>query len=266
MDLKLKDKVVIVTGGAKGIGAAAVETFAQEGAIPVIVGRSPDIGSALLERIGANSPRGLMIETELTDVKACQSAVEATIDCFGRIDGIVHNAGVNDGVGLKAGPGAFIASLERNLFHLYNLTHFALESLISSNGFIINVSSKLAVTGQGGTSGYAASKGAIHGLTREWAVDLAEHGIRVNTVVPAEVWTPMYDSWIRTVENPEQTLESIRARIPLGGRMTSAEEMGNAIVFLASSCSGHTTGQIHHIDGGYVHFDRSYGDIEKEDS
>ena len=130
-----------------------------------------------------------MIEAELTDVEACQSAVEKTIECFGRIDGLVHNAGVNDGVGLRAGPDEFISSLERNLFHLYNLTHFALESLISSQGFIVNVSSKLAVTGQGGTSGYAASKGAIHGLTREWAVDLAEHGIRVNTVVPAEVWT-----------------------------------------------------------------------------
>ena len=141
MDLNLKDKVVIVTGGAKGIGAAAVETFAREGAIPVIVGRSPDTGSALLKRIGANSPRGLMIETELTDAKACQSAVEATIDSFGRIDGIVHNAGVNDGVGLKAGPEAFVASLERNLLHLYNLTHFALESLILSSGFIINISS-----------------------------------------------------------------------------------------------------------------------------
>ncbi len=266
MDLKLKDKVVIVTGGAKGIGAAAVELFAREDAIPVIVGRSPGTGGALLERIGATGKRGLMIETELTEVDACRSAIEKTLESFGRIDGIVHNAGVNDGVSLRAGPDDFVASLQRNLFHLYNLTHFALDALIESTGFIINVSSKLAVTGQGSTSGYAAAKGAIHGLTREWAVDLAEHGIRVNTVVPAEVWTPMYDSWIQTVENPEETLSAIRARIPLGQRMTSAEEMGNAIVFLASYRSGHTTGQIHHIDGGYVHFDRSYGNIEKDES
>lgn len=266
MDLKLKDKVVIVTGGAKGIGAAAVEIFAREGAIPVIVGRSPETGNSLLERIGATGTRGLMIKTELTEVEACRSAIVKALETFGRLDGIVHNAGVNDGVSLRAGPDEFIASLQRNLFHLYNLTHFALDALIESTGFIINVSSKLAVTGQGSTSGYAAAKGAIHGLTREWAVDLADHGIRVNTVVPAEVWTPMYDSWIKTVENPEKTLEAIRARIPLGQRMTSAEEMGNAIVFLASPCSGHTTGQIHHIDGGYVHFDRSYGNIEKDES
>jgi len=266
MDFKLKNKVVIVTGGAKGIGAAAVELFAREGAIPVIVGRSPEAGNALLDRIGAVGTRGLMIETELTEVDACRAAIEKTLESFGCLDGIVHNAGVNDGVSLRAGPDEFIASLQRNLFHLYNLTHFALDALIESTGFLVNVSSKLAVTGQGSTSGYAAAKGAIHGLTREWAVDLAEHGIRVNTVVPAEVWTPMYESWIKTVENPEKTLAAIQARIPLGRRMTSAEEMASAIVFLASPCSGHTTGQIHHIDGGYVHFDRSYGNIDKDES
>lgn len=264
MDLHLKDKVAIVTGGAKGIGAAAVELFAREGAIPVIVGRSPDTGSELLERIGATGDRGLMIECELAEVNACKAAIDQTIKRFGRIDGIVHNAGINDGVNLRSEPAEFVASLQRNLFHIYNLTHFALDPLIASRGFIVNVSSKLAVTGQGGTSGYAAAKGAIHALTREWAVDLAQHGIRVNTVVPAEVWTPMYEYWINTVENPEETLQSIRARIPLGQRMTTAEEMANAIVFLASDRSGHTTGQIHHIDGGYVHFDRAYGNIEKE--
>lgn len=264
MDLHLTDKVVIITGGAKGIGAAAVELFAREDAIPVIVGRSPDVGTALLERIGATGERGLMIEAELSEVEACRSAVAQTLQTFGRLDGIVHNAGINDGVGLRAGPDKFVESLQRNLFHIYNLTHFALDALIESRGFIVNVSSKLAVTGQGGTSAYAAAKGAIHGLTREWAVDLAKHGIRVNTVVPAEVWTPMYEYWINTVDNPEETLESIRRRIPLDRRMTTAEEMGNAIVFLASSCSGHTTGQIQYIDGGYVHFDRSYGEIDKD--
>jgi L-fucose dehydrogenase len=264
MDLHLTDKVVIVTGGAKGIGAGCVELFAREGAIPVIVGRSPEAGAVLLERLGATGGRGLMIEAELSDVEACRRAVEECLAAFGRLDGIVHNAGVNDGVGLRHSPAEFVASLQRNLFHVFNLTHFALDALIASKGFLVNVSSKLAVTGQGGTSAYAAAKGALHGLTREWAVDLAAHGIRVNTVVPAECWTPMYESWIRTVDDPEATLASIRARIPLGQRMTTVEEMASAIVFLASGRSGHTTGQILHVDGGYVHFDRSYGDIRKD--
>jgi NAD(P)-dependent dehydrogenase (short-subunit alcohol dehydrogenase family) len=241
-----------------------VERFAQEGAIPVIVGRSPEVGNALLERIGATGERGLMITAELSEVHACREAVARTLHTFGRLDGIVHNAGVNDGVGLRHSPAEFVASLQRNLFHVFNLTHFALDALIASMGFLVNVSSKLAVTGQGGTSAYAAAKGALHGLTREWAVDLARYGIRVNTVVPAECWTPMYESWISTVENPAETLAAIRTRIPLGQRMTTVEEMASAIAFLASDCSGHTTGQIHHVDGGYVHFDRSYGDIAKE--
>lgn len=264
MDLQLANQVVIITGGSKGIGAGCVERFAKEGAIPVIVGRSPDAGRALLERVGATDGRGLMIETELSDVQACREAVALCLETFGRLDGIVHNAGVNDGVGLRSRPEEFVASLQRNLFHVFNLTHFALDALIQSRGFLVTVSSKLAVTGQGGTSGYAASKGALHGLTREWAVDLARHGIRVNTVVPAEVWTPMYESWIATVDNPEETLASIRSRIPLGQRMTTTEEMADAIAFLASPRSGHTTGQILHVDGGYVHFDRAYGDIEKD--
>lgn len=264
MDLHLRDKVIIVTGGSKGIGAGCVERFAQESAIPVIVGRSPETGRELLARLGATGERGLMIEAELTEEDASRRAVEQCLSTFGRIDGIVHNAGVNDGVGLRASPAEFLESLQRNLLHVFTLTHFALDALIASNGFLVLVSSKLAVTGQGGTSGYAASKGALHALTREWALDLARHNIRVNTVVPAEVWTPMYESWISTIDNPEATLDAIRARIPLGQRTTTIEEMADAIAFLASARSSHTTGQILHVDGGYVHFDRAYGDVAKD--
>lgn len=156
MDLKLEDKVVIVTGGAKGIGAACVEGFAAEGAIPVIVGRSPEIGQALIEKCG----RGMVIQAELTSEDACRNAIEETMEEYGRIDGLVHNAGINDQVPLSAGLDEFMGSLQRNLLHVYALTHYALDALIKSRGFIVNVSSKVAVTGQGGTSGYAAAKGA----------------------------------------------------------------------------------------------------------
>lgn len=259
MDLNLTDKVVVVTGGAKGIGEGCVEAFAAEGAIPVIVGRSPDIGEKLIARCG----RGMMIEAELTSEEQCKQAIDKTLAEFGKLDGIVHNAGINDGVSLRHSPADFIGSLQKNIFHVFTLTHFALDALIESKGFVINIGSKVADTGQGSTSGYAASKGAMNALTREWALDLAKYSIRVNTVVPAEVFTPLYQNWVNTLEDPEGFLESVKARIPLEKRMTTSAEIANLVVFLASDRSAHTTGQILYPDGGYVHLDRSYGGVEK---
>lgn len=263
MNLNLTDKVVIVTGGAKGIGAGCVEVFAAEGAVPVIVGRSPQVGEELLASLGDAGARGAVIEAELTSEEACKNAIEATLEKYGRIDGIVHNAGINDGVKLSDSPENFMASLQKNIFHVFTLTHYALDALKKSKGFIINVSSKVADTGQGATSGYAASKGAMNALTREWALDLAKYSIRVNTVVPAEVMTPLYEKWLNTLEDPAKALREIEERIPFERRMTTSHEIANAVVFLASNRSAHTTGQIVYPDGGYVHFDRSYGSVEK---
>lgn len=259
MDLHLTDQVVIITGGAKGIGAGCTEAFAAEGAIPVIVGRSPDIGRQLIEQCG----RGHVIEAELTSEEACRLAIEETLEKYGRLDGIVHNAGVNDGVSLSQSPADFMASLQKNIFHVFTLTHYALDALIASKGFIVNISSKVADTGQGATSGYAASKGAMNALTREWALDLAKHSIRVNSVVPAEVMTPLYQNWLDTLDDPEAAVKDIESRIPFENRMTTSEEIANTVVFLASDRSAHTTGQILYPDGGYVHLDRSYGAVEK---
>lgn len=254
MDLHLQGKVVIITGGSKGIGAGCVEAFAREGAIPVIVGRSPEEGRALLEKCG----HGHLIEAELTKEEDCRKAVEETLAKYGRIDGIVHNAGINDAVSLRKAPEEFMGSMMRNIFHVFTITHYALDALIASKGFIINISSKVAVTGQGNTSGYAASKGAMNALTREWACYLAEYGIRVNTVVPAEVLTPLYKNWVKTLPDPEKFLQEANLRIPFEHRMTTQEEIADTVVFLASDRSGHTTGQIIYPDGGYVHLDRAY--------
>lgn len=255
MELGLKEKVVIITGGARGIGAACVRAFSDEGAIPVIAGRAAETASALLDDFKV----GLAIETELGDDEASLEVVEKTIERFGRIDGIVHNAACNDGVGLRHPPKEFRESLRVNLYHVFSLTHYALDELINSRGFIVNIGSKVAETGQGGTSGYAASKGALNALTREWALELAEKGIRVNSVVPSEVLTPQYEEWSKTMDDPEKFIDLVRSRIPLGQRMTQAEEIAWAVVFLASERSSHTTGQLVYPDGGYVHLDRSYG-------
>lgn len=258
MDLKLKGKVFIVTGGAKGIGEAITLELVAEGAIPVIVGRSVAASEAIEKKIKAGGGQCLNITAELGEAEVCQRVVEETIATLGRIDGVVNNAGVNDGAGLEAGdPARFRQSVMTNLMHYYDMVHYALPQLRKNKGSVVNVSSKTAVTGQGGTSGYAASKGAQLALTREWAVELAPYDVRVNAVIPAEVMTPLYETWLNTFDNPEEKLEKIVANIPLGKRMTEAEEIAAMTVFLLSERSAHTTGQWLFVDGGYVHFDRS---------
>lgn len=258
MDLQLKDKVVIVTGGAKGIGEAISKTLAEENAVVVIAGRKSADNEKVVKAIEAAGGRALGIEAELTDLDQCKKVIDQTLEKYGRIDGLVNNAGVNDGVGLEKGdPASFLKSLQKNLVHYYALAHFALPALKTSKGAIVNIGSKVSVTGQGNTSGYAASKGGINALTREWAVELLPYSIRVNTVLPAEVWTPLYDKWIHSLPNPEEKLESIVSKIPLEKRFTTSEEIANTTVFLLSERSSHTTGEILFVDGGYAHLDRS---------
>ena len=257
MDLQLKDKVIIVTGGAKGIGEGIVRACAAEGAIPVIVGRDADAGKALQTELLKNGKCGL-ITMELSTPKTCHQAVKQTVERFGRLDALVNNAGVNDSIGLEHGtPGDYIASLNRNLVHYYCMAYCALPHLKQSKGSIVNIGSKTAVTGQGNTSGYASSKGAIMALTREWAVELLPYSIRVNTVIPAEVMTPLYRHWLDTFPNPQEKLDRIVSKIPLENRMTTSEEIANMTVFLLSAKSSHTTGQHLFVDGGYVHLDRA---------
>jgi L-fucose dehydrogenase len=256
MDLGLRDKVVIVTGGASGIGAAISTTLAEEGAIPVVFGRTaPSVG--FMESLQALRPEAIFLSVELMDEAACAAAIADVAQRLGRIDGLVNNAGVNDGCSLDSGVAAFEESLRRNLTHCYTMAHYCLPHLRKSRGSIVNISSKTALTGQGGTSGYAAAKAGQLGLTREWAASLLADGIRVNAVLPAEVMTPLYDRWLKTFPEPETKLADITAKIPLGARMTTGEEIAATTVFLLSDRASHTTGQWLIPDGGYVHLDRA---------
>jgi len=258
MDLQLRDKVIVITGGAKGIGAAITRTAVDEGAITVIIDRDAQALQQIEKELKAKHKEMLCLGAELSKPQECRRAVDEAYRQLGRIDALVNNAGVNDKIGLEEGsPEKYVESLERNLLHYYNMAHYALPHLKKASGAIVNISSKTALTGQGGTSGYASAKGAILALTREWAVELLPYGIRVNAIVPAEVMTPLYRQWLDTFPNPEEKLAGITAKIPLGRRMTLAEEIASTAIFLLSPRSGHTTGQQLFVDGGYVHLDRS---------
>ena len=258
MDLGLKGKIIIVTGGSKGIGSGIVSVLSEEGAIPIIVGRDKD---TILSAVNKYRERNYQVGyafAELTDPMQCERAVKKIIDDFEKIDGLVNNAGVNDGVGLEKGTYEdFLNSINKNVAHYYKMAQLVLPELKKNKGAIVNIGSKVSVTGQGGTSGYAAACGGRNTLTREWAVELIPYSIRVNSVIVAECYTPLYKKWIESFEDPRAKLVSITNKIPLDKRMTTIEEIANTVAFLISEKSSHTTGQLIYVDGGYTHLDRA---------
>ena len=260
MELGLKDKVILVTGGASGIGQEIVKKLQALEAIPIVIDRVKKVEA----KWGQDSiiiPEIQWVTVDLMEGDPCHKAVRQIIDQFGRIDGLVNNAGMNDGVGLTSSIDQFRSSIEANLIHYFTMAHLCLEALKKSKGTIVNIGSKVSFTGQGCTSGYAASKGGINSLTREWAVDLAAFGVRVNAVIPGEVMTPMYDHWLRSFESPQNKLQAIAKNIPLEKRMTTSSEVAMSVIFLLSKWSSHTTGQFLFVDGGYTHLDRSLSTI-----
>jgi L-fucose dehydrogenase len=253
MDLFLKNRVVLISGGARGIGAATAKAFAAEGAKVALVDRD----ETAAKDFAATLPEGFAVGADLTHTDSCAKSVAKVIHHFGRLDILVNNAGTNDKVALSAPPSDFLASLERNLLHVFSLTHYARSHLASTRGAIVNVSSKVATTGQGQTSGYAAAKGAMNALTREWAAGLAQEGIRVNTVIPAECDTAQYQNWFASQPNPLLARKRVEDLVPLEHRLTLPEEVADAIVWLASRRASHITGQLLYVDGGYTHLDRA---------
>ena len=255
MDLQLSGKVALVPGGAKGIGRAVVDCLLDEGATVFFVDMDESASKDLIQN-AANPDQIGFLAGDLTDEAVCQAAVKNTLERFGRIDCLINNAGVNDSTGFECSRSAFLNSIEKNLLHVVTLTQLVSAELKRNQGSIVNISSKVSVTGQGGTTGYAAAKGAVNALTREWAVEFAESGVTVNTVVPAECWTPLYEHWVNSQSDPASVKKGIADLVPLGRRFTTAREIADAVVFLASPRSAHTTGQLVFVDGGYTHLDR----------
>lgn len=257
MDLFLKDKVVVVTGGSRGIGRAISHELAKEGATPIIVGKTLDSMEQCAKEIKDFGGKVDFFQAELTDPEQCKSVCEKIKEKYSQVYGLVNNAGVNDAVGLEDGDyEKFVSSLHGNLIHYYLMAHHLLPKIKEQKGAIVNIGSKVSMLGQGNTSGYAASNGGRNALTREWAVDLLPYSVRVNCVLVAECYTHMYQKWINSIPNGEERLAEIKSKIPLDNRMTQPEEIGDMVLFLLSKRSAHTTGQLIFVDGGYTHLDR----------
>lgn len=259
MDLKLKNKIVVVTGGAGirgSIGQTIVYGLACEGAIPVIVCRS-ERGLEYEKELREKGIDASFFQADLSEIDQVEKTIDKIIEKYSKIDVLINNVGVNDGVGLEDPVQNFKKSLELNLISYFAMTKFCLPFLKKSKGNILNIGSKVALTGQGGTSGYAASKGGVLALTREWAVDLLSFGIRSNAIIIAESWTPAYENWLDLLEDGGDKKKMIEDKIPLGNRMTTPEEIADTCLFLISERSSHTTGEHVFVDGGYVHLDRA---------
>ena len=250
MPFRLDGLHALVTGGASGIGEQTCRALAGAGAL-VTIG---DLDRAGAERLAQELPGASVAQLDITD----ESQTQRTIAGMERLDLLINNAGIGLVGGIEeTDPTDFDRLWRVNVAGTFLMTKAAMPKLLESRGSIVNIGSKTAVTGQGSTSGYASSKGAIMALTREWAAELLPYGIRVNTVIPAEVMTPLYRSWLDTFPNPEEKLRLILSRIPLEKRMTTSEEIASMTVFLLSEKSSHTTGQHLFVDGGYVHLDRA---------
>jgi L-fucose dehydrogenase len=257
MELDLNNKIIIVTGGARGIGESIVRKLADENAIPCIIDINQQLADAIVKNLQQNNKRCFAVIADLTKPEQCENAVNKILNEFGGIDGLVNNAGLNDGVGLENGSyEKFIQSLQVNVVHYFTVTHFALNALKKSKGNIVNICSKVAQTGQGNTSGYAAANGIRFELTTQWANQLSEFGIRSNAIVVAECYTPQYEWWINQQDNPQEKLNEINAKIPLENRMTKPDEIADTAIFLLSSKSNPINGEFFYVDGGYVHLDR----------
>ena len=249
MDLHLEGKVVFVTGGFKGIGKGIALQLAREGAIPVVLNRKDGVEDEFRAEISEITKTFEMYYIDLNDTDAIKPIVEEVYKKYGHIDGVVNNAGRNDNLELETTSWQdFEKSLHGNLTHYFELVHETCPYLKESKGSIVNIASKVALTGQGKTTAYAA---AILGLTREWAAALVHDSVRVNAIVVAEAWTPLYANWIKTFgdeEAQQKRLSLITDRIPLEHRMTSTEEIADTTCFLLSDRSSHTTGQWCNLD------------------
>jgi 3-oxoacyl-[acyl-carrier protein] reductase len=241
-----KDKVVLVTGGSRGIGRAIAVGFARQGA-KVVIGYAGNEAAAqeALGLVQAAGAQGEVIRFDVADTAACSSTVEHIVKTHGRLDVLVNNAGIAvDGLVMRLKDEDWDRQLDTNLRGAFALIRAASRPMMKQKGgAIINLTSVVGEMGNGGQAAYSASKAGLIGLTKSVAKELASRNIRVNAVSPGFIATDM------TSYLEGETREKMLAAIPLG-RLGSAEEVAQAVLFLASDAAAYITGEVLKVNGG----------------
>lgn len=245
--MRLQNKVAIITGGAQGIGEAAVKRFTEEGAKVVIADMDEAAGNALVETLTADGKDVLFVQTNVVDRQNVEQLVNETIEKFGTIDILINNAGItNDAMLAKMTPEQFQKVLDVNLTGVFNCTQAVLPTLVEKgSGKIINTSSVSGTYGNVGQTNYAATKAAVIGMTKTWAKELGRKGINVNAVAPGFTRTDL------VAKMPEKVIEKMTSVIAQQ-RLGEPVEIANAYLYLASDESNYVNGHVLHVDGGIM--------------
>jgi len=249
--MRYTDKVVIITGAARGIGAGCARAFVDAGSKVVIADCRDDEGTKMISELNAlRKGRSHFIKTDMTKMQEVENLIIVTAEQFGRIDCLINNAGWHpphvpiDQFSIED----FRHLFELNVVSVFAACKWALPHLRKTKGNIINLASLVATIGQYYATTYVATKGAILSFTKALAIDEACHGVRVNSISPGNIWTPLWKEAVDSSDNPERTLLDGETAQPMG-RMGTPEEAGRLALFIAAEAT-FTTGVDHLLTGG----------------
>jgi NAD(P)-dependent dehydrogenase (short-subunit alcohol dehydrogenase family) len=249
--MRLADKVAIITGAAGGIGRATAILFAQEGAKVVVVDYAPEGGQETVEMIRRDGGEAIFVETDVSKAAAVEKMIQKAVETYGRIDVLFNNAAVTIPASVvDATEEVWDKTMDIDLKGVFLPSKYAIPHMIrGGGGTVINTASMCGLVASRNQAPYSAAKGGVIALTRQMAIDYASHNIRVNSICPSEVRTPMFLGFINRAPDPEKKMQELVARIPLG-RVAEPEELARAALFLASDESSYITGVTLPVDGG----------------
>jgi len=249
---KLENRVVVLTGGASGIGRASAQLFCREGASMVIGDINEEAGGAIVKELGDQyEGKVIYVKTDVSQAEQVEHLISRTVEAFGRVDVIFGNAGILPlGTAWETSIDDWRRCIDINLGGNFFLTKYGVPALIEAGGgVILFTASELGIVGTAGAAAYCASKGGLINMTRAIAVDCAPYGIRVNSIAPGAINTPMTKFQLSQSEDPQIALEKGNEAVLLK-RMGTAEEIARVALFLVSDDSSYITGSLLVADGG----------------